>query len=830
MATIDRPLEHPRRPALLAGVAGVTGCALGVLAGVPPGAAWWLLAAGMAVGIGALFFARGASAWGTGAAVFLSVGLLFAGYTAVILSSAPGTLAQTFPEGAELARIEGVVIEGGDYVKRDPAAFEFPEAPESGDDFPVGRDPRRSVSWLIEVDRLPDVDQSARGQIKLYAPGDVELELHSRVRVVGKLRRPRRAGNPGELDSRQRYERRGVTHTLAINDAGQVTVIDPPSPWDPRRLAPWVHEQFHRHIGARMSRDRAAILGATLLGERGNLTPDQRAKFVRSGTVHLLVVSGLHVGLLAGAVLLVLRALGLSRSAWAVAGIVCVLYLFVTGIQPSVLRATTMVVIYALGKVLVRRPDPLNVLGASALLALIVNPLDVAELGFQLSYLAVLGIFVVAPALRLRRRLSDSERAVRRWYEHAGDWVGASLRISLAVGLATWPLLAYTVHVVAPAMFVTNLVVGPLLTLMLGVAVFAPLSVIPGLGAPIAWVLSQLAGVLDLLATTFADVPGGHLFLASPPVWWLAGYYALLFLAIRAPRWHLPAVAGAGAWLLWLSLLPAGGLLSSDTPGPATVTALDVGQGQCVVIEVPNGPCAVLDCGSTSLGGAGERVLAPYLWSRGRGRIDVLFISHADADHVNGLPQVFERFDVGRVYVSEVFDDDATGARLLAWLRERAEVRRLRRGDTVKLADGLNVRCLGPAPGFVTGLLPERERRNEGSLVLQLAAGPTHILLPSDAETAGLAPALSGRDETADVLFAPHQGSRVEGLPALLEKLRPRHVVVSARETFPAQDSMHAYEESGAEVWKTWQHGAVSLKVGADGRVEVTPWLSGPDQ
>lgn len=828
MSVVEKPLEKPRRPALLAGSAAVVGCGLCAVTSVPDWLAWIAITGGLISGITAALVSRGQRQSLAAVLTFVSVACLFMAY-ATATARQPGTdLLNYFPEDAQLVRVEGHILEGGDFIKRDPAAFEYPESPEPQADFPIGADPRRNISFLLRIEHLPDLNADATGLLKVYAPPETEFTLNSRVSVIGKLRRPRRAGNPGELDSRKRYAQQGITHTLTLKSAGQLTQLEEPATHDVRQAAPWVHEKFHELIGSRMPKDRAAVLGATLLGERGNLTPEQRSKFVRSGTVHLLVVSGLHVGLLAAAVLLFLRIFGVApRWAWGFAGLAALVYLFVTGVQPSVLRATIMVVIYALGRMLLRRPDPLNVIGASALVALAINPGDVAELGFQLSYLAVLGILLIAPVLQIHRPLTNSERITRKPHQSVRDWLGASMRISLAVGLCTWPLLAYSVHVVSPSMLVTNLLVGPLLTLMLGIAMFSPLAVIPFVAGILAWALSLLAGLLELIAGVFADLPFGHLFLPAPPVWWLAGYYVGLALIVLAPRLRLPRISGALAWLVWLCVLPLLTLASAEEPGPARLTALDVGQGQCVVLEVTSGPCVVLDCGSTSLGGVGERVLAPYLWERGRDHIDVLIISHADADHVNGLPQLFDRFPVGCVYVSEVFSNDSVGQQLIEWLSQRTEVRLLKRGDTLSLADNLDIQCLWPDPDYVTNVISEDNRRNDGGLVLLLRAGSRRVLLPSDVESDGLAGVLPLLGpEPVDVLFAPHQGSHVDGLPSILQRLKPTHVLLSARETFPAEDAMTAYEASTPHVWKTWQAGAVTFQLGADGSLEVDAFVS----
>ena len=823
MTIVEKPLAQPRRPALLAGTGAIAGCAFAAGFIIPAGLDWCLFAGGTLCCIAAILISRRPMPRLSGLLATTAVFMVFAGYASIAARPAVNSVSAILADEVDLVRVQGVITEGGDYVKRDPAAFEYPDNPRPQDGFPVGADPRQNVSFLLRVESLPDLDRDASGLLKVYAPPETQIEINARVRVIGRLRTPRRAGNPGELDSRARYAARGISHTLTVKDASQIELLEPPSDLDPRRLAPWVHSQFHELIGSRMPRERAAILGATLLGERGNLTPEQRSMFVRSGTVHLLVVSGLHVGLLAAAVLLILRIFGVDpRWAWGAAGLAAIVYLFITGMQPSVLRATSMVVVYALGKMLLRRPDPLNVLGASAIVALAINPGDVSELGFQLSYLAVFGILVIAPALRIRRTIPDSARLTRKPHETFRDWLGASLRISFAVGLCTWPLLAYSVHVVSPSMLITNLVVGPLLTGMLGLALLIPLAVVPFIGVALAWLLSMLAGLLELIARSFAALPCGHLFMPAPPVWWLIGYYVALILVVIAPRLRLPRAAGAVLWLCWLCLLPVLSLAHAEEPGPARLTALDVGQGQCVVIEVADGPCAVLDCGSTSLGGVGERVLAPYLWQRGRDHIDVLFISHADADHVNGLPQLFDRFRVGRVYVSEMFDHDETGVALLAWLRERSDVQRLKRGDRVELAKGLELRCLWPDVAFANNVIRADTVRNDAGLVLELRAGQRRVLLPSDVESAGLAGVLPllGADGV-DILFAPHQGSAVDGLPSLLSQLQPKHVVVSARETFPAESAMASYAASGAEVWRTWETGAVTFELSANGELSA---------
>jgi competence protein ComEC len=821
----DAPQERlpPRRPALIIGVGAVAGCALAAV--LEPSRPW--LVAGAVVlpvaGLGALLL-RG---WRVAPAALMLVAVfaaffVWAGYDR---TPGPGSLAGQFPEGAEIARVEGVILEGADYLVRDPSAFEYSASPDRDDDFPIGRYMPRSVSYLLSAERLPDLDKPTSGVIRMYAPPGMQLVPGTRVSLLGRLRVPRQAGNPAETDTRARFARRGITHTMSIPEAGRIKVLERPSAWAPASLAYSVHLQFHRLVGSRVSEERAAVLGATLLGERGNLSPQQREKYVRSGTVHLLVVSGLHVGLLTGAIVFLLRLLGVDpRWAWGAGALAALLYLGITGVQPSVLRATVMLCVYALGRLLLVRADALNVLGTSAFISLLLRPGDVAELGFQLSFLAVLGIFVLAPVLRVFAPIPPSRRIGRPFRRRVSDWAGSSVRASVGVGLATWPLLVYTLHIFSPIMIAANLVAAPLLTLMLVFGLMTPLALIPGVAPVLAFILGNLAGLLEWISGTLAAVPYGHFFWPAPPLWWLVGYYVLLVGMVALPRLGLQRIAGASAWLLWLCLIPFMSLVQKDAPGPVEMTALSLGHGQCIIVEVPDGPLVMIDCGSTSMNSIGDRIVAPYLWSRGRTRVDALFLSHVDADHVNGLDQLFERFEVGVVYVSEIFRDDDAGRALYDWLGERTEVRRLCRGDVVTLAPGLELRCLWPDVEWARGLISERLRRNEGNLVLELRSGDARVLMPSDAETpafAGFLPMV----ERADVLFAPHQGSRVTGLPWLLEQLQPGHVVISTREGFPAESSLEAYKQSGAEVWKTYRDGAVTFTLGADGSIAARGFL-----
>ncbi|MGH7384585.1 MAG: DNA internalization-related competence protein ComEC/Rec2, partial [Candidatus Rokuibacteriota bacterium] len=567
-------------------------------------------------------------------------------------------------------------------------------------------------------------------------------------------------------------------------------------------------------ITARLPPTSAALLAGLLLGERSALPPASDEAFRRAGVYHILAVSGFNVALLAGAVFGGLAMCGIPRrGAAGAAAVALVGFALVVGSQPSVLRATVMGLLL-LGALLLERESQLpNALALAVLALLLWRPGDLWEPGFQLSFAATAGIVHLAPAIA-------AALTGRGW----PPWLSAAVGVSLGAQAAVTPLMLTHFNQLSLIGAVANLVVVPLAAVATTLGMLA-LLVEQGVG-PLGellfealWlVLVALRAVVAMAAT----LPAAMAHLPAPgPATVVAWYGALLLApgAVAARRTRV--VVGVLAFLvaalsIWPWLRPTETMLR--------VTFLDVGQGDAMLIELPDGPRLLVDGGP---GGArrfdvGERVLAPFLWNRPLARLDAVALSHWDADHSGGLAAVLSRFHVGEFWES---GRPPVGARetVAALIRSRTPRRALAAGQRLQLGRAL-ITVLGPGP--------EAPRTaNDHSLVLRLDWRGVSLLLAGDLGPRGEALLLErGAPVQALALKVAHHGSRFSSTTPFLQRVRPRLAVVSvgARNPFrhPSAEALDRLEAAGARVYRTDRDGAVVLET--DGRIlRVTAWARG---
>jgi len=628
---------------------------------------------------------------------------------------------------------------------------------------------------LLDVERVDGVARTGLVSLAVYGPAPPLVE-GQRVAVEARLDRPLAFRNPGGFDAAARLAREGIHVTGSGNAARLVPLDTPAAPWPARVRAAALDAMTQR-----LPPVSAALLGGLLLGERTELPAEVHEAFRRAGVYHVLAVSGFNVALLAGAVWTVLRAAGGTRRTAAVAAMLAVLaFAAVVGPEPSVLRATIMALLVLAAMVLEREASVTNSLALAALVILAARPSDLLDPGFQLSFAATAGI-VAAPLPR--------------------GLVSAAVGVSVAAQLAVLPITLAHFNQLSTIGVLANLAVVPLAAAatILGLIALAtsPLGDwLAGAAFGAVWpILLALRGAVALAAA----VPGAVVHLPAPGAPAIACYAGCLVLALAA--WHLRArpraswiaAGGAGALLVsavgiwaWPMLAPASGTLR--------VTVLDVGQGDSIVIEAPDGRAMVVDAGT---GGpwrldVGERVVAPFLWSRGVLRLAGTVTTHADIDHAGGMPAVQKLLPVRETW-------DARTPRPFggAWL----------------------------TPMVAATASP---RVNDHAIVLRVELGLVSVLLASDIEApAERALLQAGVSLAATVLKVAHHGAATSTTPAFLAAVRPAVAVISvgARNVYghPDAGTLARVTAAGATVYRTDRDGAVVLET--DGRaLTVTRW------
>ena len=623
-----------------------------------------------------------------------------------------------------------------------------------------------------------------------------ELATGEAWRLVVRLRAPRGLRNPGAFD----YE----TWLFAHGYSGQGYVrsrdprnarLAPAGALDPGRTRFSLSRRLRELPGIGPA---GALVEALVVGVRDRISEHQREVLRRTGTAHLLAISGLHIGLAAG----VGFALGRFAGPWLVPGVapvrvgalagmaVAAGYAALAGFSLPTRRALVMAVV-VLGALAARRRLAGSAVFCLGLMAvLVLEPSAVLAPGFWLSFCAVAALMY---GMGGRPRAGGSVLHWRRW-----------ALPQLVVTAALAPLIV--------RWFDEQPLAGP----------FANAVAIPFVGVFVLPAL--LAGSLCLsLPGRLADLAGEALVTAAARgldlLWWfleLAASHGPRYVLSVEPSLTALALAMAGAAILlappglpgrWTGALWLAPLLwwapVLPESGEARAAFLDVGHGLAVVVETRD-RVLVYDTGGAHAGG----IVGSYLAWRGRRSIDTVVVSHAHSDHRGGYPALVRRFPVRRVLANEGVPDADPCVAEHSW--EWNEVR-------------FEVLHPPASSGW---------RGNEGSCVLRISASGRTILLTGDVEARAERRLLrSARDLRADLLSVPHHGSRTSSSPAFVDATGARHAVFSVRHgnswNHPAPAVLERYRARGASIHRTDAHGAVVAFLRTSGAIEIRHWRPG---
>jgi competence protein ComEC len=693
--------------------------------------------------------------------------------------------------------------------------------------------PRSGDRVRLEVELLALRDgadwRPVSGRAQLSVVGRLpKVEAGDRLRVFAHMQAPPPPHNPGEFDLAAQLRGRRVRSQLRTDYPEAVSRLAAGSPWGLSRWLEKVRVGGNRLFKKYLDPKRSELAAAVLLGAREQLEPDRIEPFMETGTIHLLVIAGLHLGILAGFMLMLVRRLPIART-WALAGVALgtVLYALLVDAQPPVIRATVLVVVMCGAALLGRRSLGFNSLALAALIVLAVNPGDLFRAGPQLSFLSVAGLVWLGPRfLRSAARQDPLERLIwanlgrlPRTMRQFGLYIRNMAVCSLIIWLVTMPLVMARFHLFTPVSVLANTLAFPPMALAL-VSGFVTL-VVGGLCPPLATLSGGLCNaslwLVEGMVTLAQRVPLGHFWVPGPADWWLAGFYGGLGLLAAFPRLRPPRRWRLGLLAAWiLAGFAAAGLPTDHSR--LQCTFLSVGHGGAEVLELPSGRTMLYDAGQFGAPLAATRAIAGYLWSRGITHIDAVVLSHADVDHYNGLPGVLERFSVGVIYVTpQMFEKQNPAIRALhkAIVASGTPLREVWAGNRLDAGADCTLEVLHPPRQGVLG------NDNANCLVLLVNCRQRRILLTGDLAPPGLDDVMAEQPLCCDVLLVPHHGSRQSEPASLAAWSRPHWAIISADRRLDLRPVVATYQAVGSRVLHTAETGAVSVTIDPSGmRVE----------
>lgn len=586
----------------------------------------------------------------------------------------------------------------------------------------------------------------------------------------------------------------------------------------------------------------AALYRALLLGDKSSLTEATRWAFQDTGTAHLLAISGLHVALVGAfayrlALLLVLVALpSLAQTGrpTRVAAVASLLAVFAYGalVAPSdaTVRAELGAALVLGAAILARRADGRHLLALGFGALVLVEPGALLRPSFQLSFAAAAALVLGSPLVTAARVAVLGYRPGSR-ARRALAFVAAMLVVDALTFAATAPLALAWFGQLAPHGLWVNLLAVPamaLLVLPAGVGFAVAVLLVPSWADVLAPALGAVGELFVGGVTAAAGLVGPATSTAWPLALGVAATLAIIAaIGLRGARW--PRVA------LGVAVVLAAFLARPVTSSALRVTAIDVGHGDAILIQPPGGGAALVDAGGTWRGGDVDarfvgRVLVPALARRGVGRLDLLWVTHGDRDHIGGAFAIAARYPVGELWLSPCTAVSGRGRALAGLVLARGgRVRVVAREAPGRLDwHGVAVDVLWPEPDVVAADGACRVEANDGSLVARLRYAGRAVLLTGDIEAsaeAALVASLGEEGLRADVLKAPHHGSKTSSTPAFLAAVSPAYVVVSGlpgRPPMPPHERvLRRYVEGGAALWVTGRDGDVTVTIGADGGLDV---------
>ena len=674
------------------------------------------------------------------------------------------------------------------------------------------------------------------------------------IRAKTRLKKPHSFNNPGGFDYERYLLYKGIKVRGFINNSAKIVILRENRGNILKIRLEKFRTSMRNLISATSPNYEGKILQALILGEKGQIPEDILENFKRTGISHVLAISGLHIGIIAFLALILIKAIMKSSEylllkfniikVSAIFAIIPIIgYAFIAGLGISTVRATIMILTFILAVLLGKERDLLNTLALAAFIILIVTPVSVFDVSFQLSFTAVAAILIIAPrlsALIPRRNYDETDKSPSLKRKIVLN-ILLFIIVSLAATIGTLPLIAFYFNRLSTVTLLSNIMIIPIIgfvVLPLGLLsiIIAPFT--GSLAVFLIKIASFFAGISVSIINFLASFSFSYFFVTTPTLIEIAFYYLLIIAGMnvldmlklkKTDQADIESPLKGTILKITLALIVIFFTvdfiylhLKATNAGQLRATFIDVGQGSSTLVEFPGGKTMLVDGGGFYDKGfdTGKYLVAPFLWHERIKKVDIVVLTHPDQDHLGGLIYILENFDIKEVWSNGQESNRGSYLDFKKIIRKKNIPHRIVSRETPEIKIGNTVvRILNPAKPIKKEGNPSFRifDFNNNGVVMKITFGDISILLPADITgTVERDLAMHGNDLRSNILMAPHHGAYTSSTTPFLKVTRPEIVVFSCGVDnafhFPHPEVLNRYIKVGARIFRTDKNGAITIK------------------
>jgi competence protein ComEC len=683
----------------------------------------------------------------------------------------------------------------------------------------------------------------ATGTVRVQVDEPVlDLKAGDYIQAYCRLDRFSPPTNPGQFDVAKYLARKNVFIAASVKSRDGIELLQGTPPAVFTKLKSRLRQSAAQALLGNVSPEELSrgLLEALLLGYRGNIDSGTYRAFRKTGLLHFISLSGMHLGILVGIIWWLCKTAGLMKPVRAVICIIAIgIFLLIVPPRAPTLRAAIICCVFCVSFFFHRYSNPINTLSLAAIILLLIRPTQLFEAGWQLSFGTVLGILLFTERIHffLYEKITAlswrKERPKTKLFLRILSKPGPYLLRLFSIGLAAWlggaGILLYHFYTITPLASLWTVLVFPLVSaiLVLGFLKIILFFLLPTLSAFLGIIVTLLSSSLIWIVKLIAHLDISEILIGQVPLALIILYYCFVlstgFVYIKRPL--IKRVICTAMFLAMVVFLGAAKWQRTHRDN-LVITCLDVGHGQAIFAQLPGKANLLFDAGSLHKSDIGGRIIAPFLDRIGINKIDAVIISHNDIDHVNGIPRIAEHCQVGGVYANDDFFDKADRWGTAKFLNDCLSDKGIKIQPLDKdliLSGSANIKILWPIEQIFRN---EELGDNDKSLVSLLEFAGTEILLCSDIEKFAQRELLRlYPDLKADIVVVPHHGSVNTLDDNFLEKLDADILIYSCDRTQYERQQQMIKAKTSARSFYTPKHGALSVYINGDGVMETKAFV-----